>query len=484
MTPSPVETLWRDAGLAPKALERLTLSGGEPVLPSSFAVGRAAQASIAVAAIAATEIGLLRGAAPQSVAVGMRDAALECTARYTLDGIAPDPWDKLAGLYRCGNGWVRLHTNFVHHRDGLLSLLDLPQGATTERAAVAGALAHRDAIEFETVATDRGLVVAALRSFAQWDAHPHAAVVAAEPLVAIERIGDAPPLDWPVLARSDAPLTGLRVLDLTRILAGPFGTRLLATYGADVLLVNAPHLPNIEAIADLSRGKLTALADLREPAGGAALRAVLRDAHVFVQGYRPGALAHHGFDIEAIARTRPGIVVGSLSAYGETGPWGGKRGFDSLVQTATGFNLAEAEAAGSDKPRALPLQILDMASGALLAFGVQAALWRQQTEGGSWQARVSLARTGRWLRDLGRVANGFAAPADDGADLKEFSASGWGRLGSMRHAARVLAGVEGRPAALDAAGQPSAGLADARLSIAAVAACKNRGNDPTLSNPP
>jgi crotonobetainyl-CoA:carnitine CoA-transferase CaiB-like acyl-CoA transferase len=254
--------------------------------------------------------------------------------------------------------------------------------------------------------------------------------------MAIERIGDAPPLRWPLSARSDVPLAGLRVLDLTRILAGPFGTRLLATYGADVLLVNAPHLPNIEAIADLSRGKLSALCDLREPAGRTALRAVLRDAHVFVQGYRPGALAHHGFDAASIVRERPGIVVGSLSAYGETGPWGRKRGFDSLVQSATGFNLAEAEAAGSNKPQPLPLQILDMASGALLAFGVQAALWRQQTEGGSWQVRVSLARTGRWLRDLGRVASGFVAPANDGADLLEFSASGWGRLGSIRHAAQ------------------------------------------------
>lgn len=436
MDPSLVETVWRDAGLASTALEQLTLHGNDPVLPSSFAVGTVAQTSIALAALAATEIGLQRGGPPQRVAVEMRDAALECTARYTLDGVAPNPWDKLAGLYRCGEGWIRLHTNFAHHRDGLLRLLDLPEGPATERAAVADALAGRNAIRFEAVATDHGLVVAALRSFAQWDAHPHAAVVAAEPLVAIERIGDAPPVRWPTLARPGAPLEGLNVIDLTRILAGPFGTRLLATYGADVLLVNAPHLPNIDAIADLSRGKLSAVADLRKPADREAMRAVLREAHVFVQGYRPGALAHHGFDAPAIARERPGIVIGSLSAYGESGPWGGKRGFDSLVQTATGFNIAESKAAGSDKPRALPLQILDMASGALLAFGVQAALLRQQIEGGSWQVRVSLARTGRWLRDLGRVADGFAAPADDGADLMEFASSGWGQLGSMRHAAR------------------------------------------------
>ncbi|MEO8123569.1 MAG: CoA transferase, partial [Burkholderiales bacterium] len=416
----------------------LVLTGGDPVLRSSFAVGLAAQSSIALAALAATKIGLQRHREPQRVEVDMRHAAIECTARYTLDGVAPDPWDKLAGLYRCRSGWMRVHTNFAHHRDALLRLLGLPEGPTTERAAVAQALANHDALEFEERASAAGCVVAALRSFDDWDAHPQSAVIAAQPLVAIERVGDAPPLTWPDLPHARAPLEGLRVLDLTRILAGPFGTRLLATYGADVLLVNAPHLPNIDAIADVSRGKLSAFADLREAPGREALRKVLRDAHVFVQGYRPGAIGALGFDPQAIADLRPGIVMASLSAYGESGPWGGRRGFDSLVQTATGFNHAEAVAAGSDKPRALPLQILDMASGALLAFGVQAALLRQRAHGGSWQVRVSLARTGRWLRDLGRVADGFSARPDVGADLMEDAASGWGTLGSVRHAARFV----------------------------------------------
>lgn len=438
MPPPPVDTIWRDAGLAPEALERLKLTGRDPVLPASFAVGATAQTSIALAALAATEIGLQRSGACQRVEVNMRHAAIECTARYTLGGVAPDPWDKLAGLYRCRSGSVRVHTNFAHHRDALLRLLGLPEGPATERAAVAQALADHDAIEFEESASAAGCVVAALRSFEEWDAHPQAKAIAAQPLVAIERIGDAPPLPWPALPRAGASLGALRVLDLTRILAGPFGTRLLAAYGADVLLVNAPHLPNINAIADLSRGKLSALADLRQPADRKALRSVLRDAHVFVQGYRPGALAAFGLDPQTLAELRPGIVIGSLSAYGENGPWGARRGFDSLVQTATGFNDAEAIAAGSDKPRALPMQILDMASGALLAFGVQVALRRQHTEGGSWQVRVSLARTGSWLRDLGRVADGFEANPDDGADLMETSASGFGTLGSVRHAARFL----------------------------------------------
>ena len=433
-----IQTIWRSASLAPEALEHLALAGSDPVLPSSFAVGLAAQTSIALAALAAAEIGRQRSGAIRRVEVYLRHAAIECTARYTLDGVAADPWDKLAGLYRCRSGWLRVHTNFAHHRDALLRVLGLPEGPSTERSAVAQALADHDAHEFEARASAAGCVVAALRSFEEWDAHPQATVIAAQPLVAIERIGDAPPLPWPAVQRDCAPLEGLRVLDLTRILAGPFGTRLLATYGADVLLVNAPHLPNIDAIAEMSRGKRSALADLRAPAGRDALQAVLRDAHVFVQGYRPGSLDALGLGVEAIVRQRPGIVIGSLSAYGEGGPWGTRRGFDSLVQTATGFNHAEAAAAGSDTPRALPLQILDMASGALLAFGVQAALVHQRAQGGSWQVRVGLARTGRWLRDLGRVAGGFGVRPDDGADLMQTSHSGWGSLAHVRHAAHFV----------------------------------------------
>ena len=431
----PLAALWRSAGLPADALARLTLTGADPALPSSFAVGAAAQSSIAAAALAATEVGALRNGQRQTVGISMRHAALEYCAAFTVNGVAPKVWDKLAGLYACKSGWVRLHTNFAHHRDGVLRLLGLPEGPDTERAAVAQALARWDAPAFEQAATDAGMVVAALRSFDEWDTHPQSAALRAQPLVAIERIGDAPPLPWPALPLDRRPLSGLRMLDLTRILAGPFCGRLLAAYGAEVMLVNSPSLPNIESITESSRGKLSALTDLRTEPGRDALRAVLRDAEVFVQGYRPGSLAALGFAPEAVAQVRPGIVMVSLSAYGETGPWANKRGFDSLVQTATGFNHAEAQAAGAEQPRALPMQMLDMATGALMAFGAQAALLRQQREGGSWHVRVSLARTGLWLRELGRVANGFDAPAADFAGLMETSTSGWGELGTVRHAA-------------------------------------------------
>ncbi|MCI4427719.1 MAG: CoA transferase [Burkholderiales bacterium] len=433
--------LWSHAGLPQAALQRASCTGTDPVLASSFAVGTAAQACIAAAALAATEVGLLRNAVQQQVCVDMLHAALECCSYFRVDGRAPDIWDKLSGLYPCGDdggaGWVRIHTNFAHHRDAALRLLRLPQGDATQREAVQHALRAWRAADFEAAAADAGAVVAALRSFDEWDEHAQGQAVARQPLLRIERIGDAPPRTLPPLARHSKPLHGLRVLDLTRILAGPVGTRALAAYGADVLLVNAPHLPNIEAIADTSRGKLSAHADLRSEAGRAAFDKVLRDAHVFVQGYRPGALARLGYAPQQLAVLRPGIVAVSLSAYGNAGPWSERRGFDSLVQTATGFNLAEALAFGSGPPRALPMQVLDHATGYLMALGAQATLLRQMREGGSWHVQVSLAATGQWLRGLGRVDGGFVASKPDFKPYLETSSSGFGELTALRHAAQL-----------------------------------------------
>ena len=436
--PAVVASLWGGACLEAPALGRLILTGSEPGLPSSFAVSTAAQASLGAAALAATEIGRRRNGLQQTARVDLVDAAVECTGRFTLDGIAPDIWDKIAGLYRTAPGerdeWVRVHTNFAHHRDGLLRLLGLPEGPDTSAEAVAAAILDWRADALEDEAAARGLVVARLRSFEEWDRHDQALAVAALPLIEIERIGDAPPLAWPALAPSERPLAGLRVLDLTRILAGPVAGRTLAAYGADVMLVNSPRLPNISAIADTSRGKRSALADLREDVDREAFVAALRGAHVMLQAYRPGGLEALGFGAREAVALRPGLVYVSLSAYGRTGPWSTRRGFDSLVQTATGINDAEGAAFGGGKPRPLPMQILDMASAFLLAYGAEAALLRQQREGGSWLVQVSLARTALWLRSLGRIEGGFASPKPDFEARTETVDSGFGRLAAIRPA--------------------------------------------------
>lgn len=430
--------LWRSTGMPDERLADLTLTGADPVLPSSFAVGSAAQVSMAAAALAAVEIGTLRATPAQQVSVDMREAALECGGFFSIDGRTPEIWDKIAGLYPCGEngsgGWIRLHTNFAHHRDGVLTLLGLPTGPDTSREAVTQALRQWTALDFETAATERRLVVAAVRSFDEWDRHPHSAVIARQPLVDIERIGDAAPLAWPKITDADRPLRGLRMLDLTRILAGPTCGRTLAAYGAEVMLVNSPRLPNIDSIAETSRGKLSVHLDLLDPNGVDTLGRLVDGAHVFIQGYRPGGLDTLGFGPHALAKRRPGLVYVTLSAYGNDGPWAGKRGFDSLVQTATGFNHAEAQAAGAAQPKPLPMQILDYATGFLMAFGAQAALRRQRLEGGSWHVRVSLARTAAWLREMGRVADGFSGPKASYDTMTEAYDSGWGRLVALRHA--------------------------------------------------
>ena len=438
--PDVVAALWADAGLPAASLTRLALTGRDPALPSSFAVGTAAQSTIAAAALAATEIGRARNGVAQTVQVDMRAAVAECTGRFSIDGRVPEIWDKLSGLYRGANGWLRVHANFAHHRDGVLRLLGLPEGPDTPRAAVEAALSTLDVNAFEEAAAQAGLVVAAARRFDEWDAHAQGQAVAAQPLITWERIGDAPPQPWsalPALPMNARPLSGIRIVDLTRILAGPTAGRALAAYGADVMLVNAPHLPNIDSIMDTSRGKLSCHADLRTATGREALQGLLRPAQVFVQGYRPGGLAAVGFGPEQVAALRPGIVCVSLSAYGHTGPWAGRRGFDSLVQTASGFNDAEMRAAGEAQPKAMPLQIVDYSTGFLIAFAAQAALLRQAREGGSWHLRLSLARTGQWLRAMGRLSGGLAAPKPSLDDRMASYASGWGALRAMRHAAHL-----------------------------------------------
>jgi len=428
--------LWRLARQPADALDTVTLTGSEPALPSSFAVGTAAQASIAAAALAAAELWRLRSGQRQRVAVAMRDAAIEFRSeRYMqVDGAAPkELWDRIAGLYRCGDGrWVRLHTNFPHHRDGMLKLL----GCDYSREAVQRALDDRQGEAFETAAAEAGLVATMTRSFAEWDAHGQGAAVAALPVFTIEKIGDAPPQPLPA---GDRPLAGVRVLDLTRVIAGPVCGRTLATHGADVLWITGAHLPQMmPLVMDNSRGKLSTYLDLRDASGRDRLAGLAREADIFVQGYRPGAVAGNGFGAEQAAQLRPGIVYVSLSAYGHEGPWAKRRGFDSLVQNANGINDAEAQAAGADKPTPLPCQALDHAAGFLMAFGAMTALARRVTEGGSWHVRVSLAQTGHWFRNLGRVPNGLAYPdpkPDDVRDRLYDSESGFGRLTAVRHAA-------------------------------------------------
>ena len=434
-----LRTLWLSAAGDPAVLANAKLTGADPALPSSFRVGTAAQVSIAAAGLAAAEVWRQRTKRSQTVSVDMRHAAIEFRSeRYMrLDGKPPGPtWDKIAGVYRTGDGrCVRLHTNFPHHRDGMLKLL----GCAYEREAVQAALMQWEGEPFETAVAEAKLVATMMRSPAEWAAHPQGQAVARLPLIELTRIGEAPARPLP--SDAERPLSGIRVVDLTRVIAGPVCGRALAAHGAEVMRITAPHLPGLPQLdVDTGRGKLSATIDLRATDDRDWLRGLVRESHVFVQGYRPGALAALGFSPEALAELRPGIVAVTLSAYGHAGPWANRRGFDSLVQNASGINVAEAEAAGVAAPKELPAQALDHASGYLMAFGAMMALARKAKEGGSWHVRVSLAQTGHWLTGLGRLENGFACPEptrEEIAALVDETDTTFGRLTFVRHAAQL-----------------------------------------------
>lgn len=432
-----INALWKEYGLPASALESLTLTGLHPTLPSSFAVSTATQASIAVAASMASVFAFNRTGKYLDITVDSIDSAMECSGVFKVNGVIPPQFAPLSGLYQTNDGYIRMHANFDHHRDTILKTVGLPTGSDTTRSETEEKIGAWKTDELDQAIMQAGGACAALRTFEQWDQHPQAIHLKQQPLIEITKVGDAEPKTLSKITTQDLPLTDIRVLDLTRILAGPVCGRTLAAYGAEVMLVNSPHLPNIEHIADTSRGKLSAHIDLQTAEGRQALHSLIATSNVFVQGYRPGSIAALGFGSEEVIARYPGIVYTSLSAYGSSGPWSNKRGFDSLVQTATGFNRAEAQAFGSATPKPMPVQILDYASGFLMAFGTQIALHRQSRDGGSYHVQVSLARTAQWLRSLGQSKQHLEIEPPNPEQYLQPYRSGFGDLQAIGHAAKL-----------------------------------------------
>ncbi len=370
-------------------------------------------------------------------------------------------FDPLFAAYRTGDDrFVRLHMNFPHHRENVLKLL----GCAPTRASIEQALGTWEAVAFETEAYRCGGVAAAMRSPAEWAAHPQAAAIAARPVISFEKIGGAPPRP---LTTGERPLSGLRVLDLTRIIAGPVAGRALGAHGADVMRISAPGLPFIDwLMKDTGRGKLSAYADLATPEGTAALRQLAENADIFLQSFRPGALEARGFGFADVAKLRPGIVYGSLSTYGDAGPWAARRGFDSLVQTATGFNHAESQAAGVEGPKELPCQALDHATGYLLAFGTLMARIRQAHEGGSWLVRVLVGGDRALAVASGPAGQWIVRSHSVACGCRRFA--GRQRIALRRDARRApCRGAFGNVASVDPAGSaawhPPSGLAESMI---------------------
>ncbi len=415
MTSDALSTLTPIAGWdTARATEVEFTDDSDPILPTPIRISETAAASLAAVGLAVSDIWRLRTGQGQQVGVDVRraTASLRSSKYMTKDGksIAAER-HPLMGVYPAKNGrWSYLHCNFPNHRAVALSVLGVEK---EDNDAVRRAVSNWDALELEEAIIAAGGAGGMVRSMAEWAQHPQADAVASLPLMEITKIGDSPPEPFPEGAR---PLSGIRVLDLTRVLAGPTCARTLAEHGADVLKITAPHLASIGSQEfDTGHGKLSAHLDLRESDDLETLRDLIRDADVFSQGYRPGTLARRGLSPEDLAKLRPGIVYVSLSAFGRVGPWAGRRGFDTVVQTVSGITARQGELfpGAQPGPQFYPVSAIDYITGYLMAFGALVALARRATEGGSWLVSISLAQTGRWLVERGQV------PEDDLRDVAE-----------------------------------------------------------------
>ncbi|WP_282698187.1 CoA transferase [Streptomyces sp. CC208A] len=405
------ESLWATLGGDPALVDRVEFGGVAGLLPARLPVMDLARAAVAVCGLAAVEHARVAG--PVRVDDGAVATAFVSERHLRVDGRAPVTFAPLSRFWRAADGWVRTHANYPHHKAALLAAL----GAADSVEAVAEAIGGRKAVEVETAVYAAGGLAVALRTPAEWAAHEQGREVAARPLLTRSRTDEAAPR-----RRDGRPL---RVLDLTRVIAGPVATRTLALLGADVLRIDPPGRPELpDQHADTDAGKRTAALDLDRPSDRRTFDELLDAADVLVTGYRPGSLERYGLE-------RPGLVTARLSAWGDYGPWGGRRGFDSLVQVATGIAVEEGS---PEEPGALPAQALDHGTGYLLAAAVLRSLTEQERDGGSRLVRLALAQTGHWL------AHGLPRYAPE-----RYLTESEGPLGRLRHAVSPVT-YEGGPA--------------------------------------
>jgi hypothetical protein len=406
---------WAELGGDPTLLPLVTVTGSTG-LRSALPVGALATGAVGAQRLAAAELAAADGRpGPVTVDAAHVGVAFRSERFLRLDGVpAGAGFAPLSRFHRTADGWVRLHANYPWHRDAAIAAL----GADP----VAG-IAERTGTEVEEAVVAAGGVAAAVRTPEEWTGTPQGAAVQALPLLRLRSAGPAP-------ARSRS-VRGLRVLDLTRVIAGPVGTRTLAAHGADVLRIQSPRLPeDPAALLDTGPGKRHTTLNLSAPGDRGRLEDLLSRADVLVQGHRPGALAAHGLAPELLAERHPGLVVVSLSAWGTVGPWAQRRGFDSIVQAATG--IAAVTAADDGTPGVLPAQALDHAAGHLVAATVLRALTEGARQGGSWHGELSLAQLAHGLLTAPRAPDpGTADEVDPAPYLADLDTPG-GRLTVVR----------------------------------------------------
>ena len=434
MDHSRLDEILAAAGLTLPPGPDVRIDGRDPTLASRFPAGEAAAVALAAQGAAAADLWRIRTGRTQSVAVDVRAAAASLVSfmLMRLDG-GPPPQREAASLptvalYECADGrWIHLHGAFPKLLSGTLDVLQC--GPT--RDEIAAAVKMWRAQDLEDALAAAGMCGAMARTQEEWLAHPQGQALAPLPVVEIERVGESPPEPLPA---GDRPLSGIRALDLTRVLAGPACGRTLAEHGADVLLINSPSLPNVPAfVLDTSHGKRSAYLDLDQPRQVATLRDLIRGADIFTQGYRSGAMARHGLAPEDVAALRPGIIYVSINCYGHAGPWRERPGWEQLAQTATGIAVTQG---APQQPLLIPAAACDYTTGYLAASGVMTALARRATEGGSWHVKASLAQTAMWLTRLGPTCDPSAASRP--GDLTEFMTESQTAGGVLTHLAPVV----------------------------------------------
>ena len=422
--------------------QHVTFRARSVATDTPFRAAEAAAAALAAGAGAAAELGALRGAGPGRVTVDSRHAESSLLSfaylrfadpeRGLSPRIAGEDRTAVAGFYPTADDrWVYLHAGFPHNTRGLLKLL----GVADDRRQVSRAISRRRGAELEQAIGAAGLCGAMVRSAAEWDRSDPGQLLGSRPVVEIIQLSDSEPEPMP--AGAGRPLTGINVLDLTRILAGPTCARTLASYGASVLRVGAEHLPSVPLfVADTGFGKRACGLDLRQKKGVTQLKRLLKQADVFSQGYRSGAMERLGFGVNEVVRARPGMVYVSINCYGHEGVWRPRPGWEQLAQTVTGMAETQGGHQGLDEPTLLPAAVNDYTTGYLAAYGALAALKRRAEVGGSYWVRVSLARTAMWIRNLGTHKSVRTKPLGH-RDLSGFSASmdsAWGEVSYLRPA--------------------------------------------------
>lgn len=434
--PTAYEELLAIRGLGEPKRDEVVTIGEDPVLATRFKVGETVAAVHAGIGVAVSDLWELKTGRRQRATINVRHAAAGLRSAYRLQRpdatgafkdvvnknheatrVIAQPWPTRDGR------WFLPHFGLPHLRQRVLKVL----GCEATPESVSKAVSGWDGLELEVAIDEARACGAMVRSNKEWLAHPHGQVLAGKPVVEIIKIGDSEPQPLPQSAR---PLGGIRVVDQTRILAGPMAARTLAEHGAEVLMVGAERLPHIpEHVTDTSHGKRSCYLDLAHAGDVSTLRNLVAGADVFTQSYRPGALSKLGFGPEEVAALRPGIIYVSISCYGADGPFSHRAGWEQMGQTVSGICLDN----GVEKPKLLPAPACDYTTGYLAAYGALLAIGRRAREGGSYHVRVSLCQSGMFIYRQGKVAPDVPNVELSAAELDELRIGSQTVDGPLRH---------------------------------------------------